>query len=200
MDLYERLAPYIQDYIYRSGWTQFREIQVAACELIFGTDAHIVLSSGTASGKTEAAFLPALTLLDENPSSSVGILYISPLKALINDQFVRIGRLLEESDIPVCRWHGDAPDGAKRRMLRNPRGVLQITPESLESLLINRRESCIRLFSDLRFIIVDEMHYFMESPRGVQLLSLLERMERLAGCRPRRIGLSATLSDPEGAA
>ena len=102
MDLYERLAPYIQDYIYRSGWTQFREIQVAACELIFGTDAHIVLSSGTASGKTEAAFLPALTLLDENPSSSVGILYISPLKALINDQFVRIGRLLEESDIPVC--------------------------------------------------------------------------------------------------
>ena len=200
MDLYERLAPYIQDYIYRSGWTQFREIQVAACELIFGTDAHIVLSSGTASGKTEAAFLPALTLLDENPSSSVGILYISPLKALINDQFVRIGRLLEESDIPVCRWHGDAPDGAKRRMLRNPRGVLQITPESLESLLINRRESCIRLFSDLRFIIVDEMHYFMESPRGVQLLSLLERMERLAGCRPRRIGLSATLSDPDGAA
>ncbi len=198
MDLYERLAPYIQDYIYRSGWTQFREIQVAACELIFGTDAHIVLSSGTASGKTEAAFLPALTLLDENPSSSVGVLYISPLKALINDQFVRIGRLLEESDIPVCRWHGDAPDGAKRRMLRNPRGVLQITPESLESLLINRRESCIRLFSDLRFIIVDEMHYFMESPRGGQLLSLLELAEEKNGQEKEKPGRGGACAE-EGA-
>lgn len=195
MDIFNRLAPYIQDYIYRTNWTELREIQVAACDVIFNTDKNLILSTGTASGKTEAAFFPTLTAIYEKPASSIGILYISPLKALINDQFVRLNEILAEGNISVCRWHGDSSLSAKNKLINNPKGILQITPESLESLIINKREACIKLFSDLRFIIIDEIHYFMASPRGIQLLSLLERIQKLTNCTPRRIGLSATLSD-----
>ena len=87
-DVFSRFAPFIQDYIYRCKWEELREIQVLAAKAIFDTDENLLLSSGTASGKTEAAFLPVLTQLWENPSASVGVLYLSPLKALINDQFV----------------------------------------------------------------------------------------------------------------
>jgi len=198
--VFSRFAPYIQDHIYRQGWSELRPVQLAAAEVIFNTDHHLLLSTGTASGKTEAAFLPVLTLLAENPASSVGILYVSPLKALINDQFVRLRGLLEEGRVPVTRWHGDAPSGGKARLLKDPAGVLQITPESLESLLMHRGASCARLFEDLRFIIVDEVHYFMACERGVQLQCLLTRLERIADCNPRRIGLSATLGSPEAAA
>ena len=102
-DVFYRFAPFIQDYIYRNRWEELRGIQVAAAEAVFDTDENILLSSGTASGKTEAAFLPVLTHLWENPSASVGVLYLSPLKALINDQFERLEELLEEADIPVTK-------------------------------------------------------------------------------------------------
>ena len=200
MDFFSRFSPYIQDYIYRQGWSELRPVQLAAAEALFTTDDHLLLSTGTASGKTEAALLPALTLLNENPAKSVGILYVSPLKALINDQFARLRGLLEEGRVPVTRWHGDAPAGGKARLLKDPAGVLQITPESLESLLMHRRSSCAKLFEDLRFVVVDEVHYFMACERGVQLQCLLARLERIAGCSPRRIGLSATLGSPEAAA
>ena len=199
MSVFERLAPYIQDYIYASKWTELRDIQVSACEAIFDSDDNLLLSSGTASGKTEAAFLPVLTELYNRPSASVGVLYISPLKALINDQFKRLDYLLLESDLPVCKWHGDASATEKNRLLKNPRGILQITPESLESLLIHKRGACIKLFGDLRFVIIDEVHHFMRDSRGVQVLCLLERMQRLTSNIPRRIGLSATLGDIEAA-
>src|SRR5262249_27373117 len=84
---FNRLAPFIQEFIYRHNWTELRQVQVEACRVIFDTEAHLLLAASTASGKTEAAFLPILTLLSENPSSTVGVLYIGPLKALINDQF-----------------------------------------------------------------------------------------------------------------
>lgn len=195
MEVFDRFAPYIQDFIYREGWEELREIQVAACEIIFNTDHNVLLATGTASGKTEAAFLPALTQLYEKPSSSVGILYISPLKALINDQFCRLDSLLKEGDIPVYKWHGEVLQSLKNKLIKNPQGILQITPESLESLLINKQNLCMRLFKDLRFVIIDEVHYFMGSPRGIQLLCQLERLQRLTGVFPRRIGLSATLGD-----
>lgn len=194
-DVFYRLAPFIQDFIYLNKWTELRGIQVAACEAIFDTDCNLLLSSGTASGKTEAAFLPVLTELYNKPSSSVGVLYISPLKALINDQFKRLEQLLDESHIPVCKWHGDASVSKKNALIKNPDGILQITPESLESLLINKRGACLKLFSDLRFVIIDEVHHFMRDSRGVQVLCQLERMQKLTGNIPRRIGLSATLGD-----
>ncbi|MDR1588871.1 MAG: DEAD/DEAH box helicase [Oscillospiraceae bacterium] len=195
MDIFNRLAPFIQDFIYNNNWTELRGVQVASCEAIFDTDDNLLLSSGTASGKTEAAFLPVLTKLYDEPSRSVGVLYISPLKALINDQFKRLEQLIIDSNIPVCKWHGDASPSKKNALIRKPAGILQITPESLESLLTNRRGACLKLFSDLRFVIIDEVHHFMRDQRGIQVLCLLERMQNLTGVVPRRIGLSATLGD-----
>ena len=107
MNVYERYAPWIQEYIYQSGWQTLRAVQNAAGNAIFGTDEYVLLTASTASGKTEAAFFPILTLLDENPSATVGVLYIAPLKALINDQFGRLNELCEEAGIAVNRWHGD---------------------------------------------------------------------------------------------
>jgi len=195
MDVFNRLAPFIQEFIYQNKWEELRGNQVAACEVIFDSDDNLLLSSGTASGKTEAAFLPILTELYNHPSKSVGILYISPLKALINDQFKRLEQMLLDSNIPVTKWHGDASQTQKQRLIKNPEGLLQITPESLESLLTNKRGACLSLFSDLRFVVIDEVHSFMRDVRGLQLLCMLERLKQLTGVNPRRIGLSATLGD-----
>ncbi len=199
MDVFDRYAPFIQDYIYRSGWQSLRAVQNAAGDAIFNTEENVLLTASTASGKTEAAFFPILSLLEENPSATVGVLYIAPLKALINDQFGRLGELCEEVGIPVTRWHGDAPQTQKRKLLRKPAGILQITPESLESLLINKHMEIPSLFGDLRFIVIDEIHSLLRGDRGLQTFCLIERLCALAGCSPRRIGLSATIGSPEDA-
>ena len=199
MNVFGRYAPFIQDYIYRSGWQALRSVQDAAGDAIFGTDDNVLITASTASGKTEAAFFPILTLLDEDPPASVGVMYIAPLKALINDQFGRLSELCAEAGIPVTRWHGDVPQSQKRRLLSKPRGILQITPESLESLMINKHMEIPSLFGDLRFIVIDEIHSLLRSDRGLQAFCLIERMCRLAGCSPRRIGLSATIGNPEEA-
>ena len=198
MSTFEQLAPFIQDYIYRNGWEELREIQVAACDIIFNTADNLLISTPTASGKTEAAFLPVITELYNEPSKSVGVLYIAPLKALINDQFSRIEELLREAYIPVTKWHGDVSVGVKNKLLKNPSGILQTTPESIEAMLMKRKEQAVKLFSDLRFIIIDEVHNFIGEERGTQLISLLERLSKLTGIVPRRIGLSATIGDIEG--
>ncbi len=195
---FERLAPFIQEFIWKHGWTELREIQVRAAGAAFDTDHHLLLASGTASGKTEAAFLPILTQLYEDPSASIGALYIGPLKALINDQFLRLGDLCVEADIPVTAWHGDVAASRKHALLKQPRGILQITPEALEGLLLNRSADLMRMFGDLRWVVIDEVHAFMASDRGGQVLSLLDRLARFARNPeglPRRIGLSATLGD-----
>ncbi|GET39774.1 DEAD/DEAH box helicase [Microseira wollei] len=195
-DAFKRLAPFIQEYIYTQGWTELRSVQIEACRVIFATDAHLLLAAGTASGKTEAAFLPVITLLYEQPATTIGVLYIGPIKALINDQFERLNDLLKEADIPVCSWHGDVARSRKEIFLKDPQGILQITPESLESLLINKNEAELtRLFKDLRFIIIDEIHAFMGSDRGTQILCQLARLSKYVKHPPRRIGLSATLGD-----
>ncbi len=199
MDVFGRYAPFIRDYIYRSGWQSLRAVQNAAGDAIFNTDENVLLTASTASGKTEAAFFPILSLLAEKPSASVGVLYIAPLKALINDQFGRLLELCEEAGIPVTRWHGDVPQTQKRRLLRHPEGILQITPESLESLMINKHMEIPSLFGDLRFIVIDEIHSLLRADRGLQTFCLIERLCRLAGCKPRRIGLSATIGNPEEA-
>ena len=199
MEVFDRYAPFIQDYIYRSGWKTLRAVQNAAGDAIFNTDQNVLLTASTASGKTEAAFFPILSLLEEDPPASVGVLYIAPLKALINDQFGRLSELCEEAGIPVTRWHGDVAQTRKRKLMRKPAGILQITPESLESLLINKHMEIPSLFGDLRFIVVDEIHSLLRADRGGQTFCLIERLCALAGCRPRRIGLSATIGNPEEA-
>jgi ATP-dependent Lhr-like helicase len=106
-------------------------VQLPAAEAIFNTDENVLLTASTASGKTEAAFFPILTEFWENPPSTVGAIYIGPLKALINDQFLRLDDLCAEAGINVWRWHGDVSPSHKNRMLKHPSGILQITPESL---------------------------------------------------------------------
>lgn len=197
MDVFDRYAPFIQDFIYRSNWESLRAIQAAAGEAIFNTDENVLLSASTASGKTEAAFFPILTLFSEDMPRSVGAVYIGPLKALINDQFTRLSELCEEADIPVWHWHGDAAQSHKAKMLKNPSGILQITPESLEAMLLRKHALIPKLFGDLRFIVIDEVHSLMRGDRGGQTLCLIERLSKLAGVEPRRIGLSATIGDLE---
>ncbi len=199
MNVFERYAPFIQDYIYRNNWQALRAVQMAAGESIFSSEDNVLITASTASGKTEAAFFPILTLLEEDPPNSVGVLYIAPLKALINDQFLRLDELCEEEGIPVYRYHGDVAQSHKRKLIKKPRGILQITPESLESLMINKHMEVPTLFSDLRFIVVDEIHSLLRGDRGLQTFCLIERLCKLAGCNPRRIGLSATIGDPEAA-
>ena len=199
MDVFSEYAPFIQDYIYRNQWENLRAIQVAAGDAIFHTDENVLLTASTASGKTEAAFFPILSLFYQDMPTSVGALYIGPLKALINDQFSRLNELCEEADIPVWHWHGDVSQSHKNKLLKHPSGILQITPESLEALLIHKHAALTGLFGDLRFIVIDEIHSLMRADRGGQTLCLIQRLERAAGVRPRRIGLSATIGDPTAA-
>ena len=197
MSVFDRYAPFVQDFIYRNNWESLRAIQVAAADAIFNTDDNVLLSASTASGKTEAAFFPILTLFSEDMPRSVGAIYIGPLKALINDQFMRLNDLCAEANIPVWHWHGDVPQSHKNKMLRNPSGILQITPESLEALLLHKHSYIPKLFGDLRFIVIDEVHSLMRGDRGGQTICLIERLSKLAGVNPRRIGLSATIGDLE---
>ena len=198
MGAFERYAPFVQEYIYRNHWENLRSIQVAAADAIFNTDENVLLTASTASGKTEAAFFPIITLFSENMPSSVGCIYIGPLKALINDQFSRLNDLCAEADIPVWHWHGDVAQSHKEKLMRRPSGILQITPESLEALLLHKHAAIAKLFGDLRFVVIDEVHSLLRGDRGGQTLCLIERLSRIAGVNPRRIGLSATIGDPEG--
>lgn len=200
MDVFSRYAPFIQDYIYQHDWQNLRGIQVAAGEAIFNTDKNVLLCASTASGKTEAAFFPILTMLDEDPPDSVGCLYIAPLKALINDQYDRLSELCEGTDIRVTKWHGDASASRKRALMRKPQGIVQITPESLEALLMRRSMEVPHLFHDLRFIVIDELHSLLRGDRGAQTFCLIQRLQVLSGAHPRRIGLSATIGEPQAAA
>ena len=197
MGVFDRYAPFVQDFIYAHEWENLRGVQVAAGEAIFDTDDHVLLCASTASGKTEAAFFPILTEFWENPPASVGALYIGPTKALINDQFFRLTDLCEEAGINVWHWHGDVSASHKARLVKRPSGILQITPESLEALLMRRHAVVSKLFCDLRYVVIDEVHSLLRQDRGGQCLCLIERLARIAGVQPRRIGLSATIGDPE---
>lgn len=197
MSAFDRYAPFVQDYIYRNRWENLRAIQVAAADAIFNTDENVLLAASTASGKTEAAFFPIITLFSEAPPTSVGCIYIGPLKALINDQFTRLTDLCDEADIPVWHWHGDVAQSHKSRLMKRPSGILQITPESLEAMLLHKHAAIPKLFGDLRFVVIDEVHSLLRGDRGGQTLCLIERLSRIAGVNPRRIGLSATIGDPE---
>lgn len=198
MNIFNRYAPFVQNFIYQNNWESLRAIQVAAGEAIFLTDDHVLLSASTASGKTEAAFFPILTLFTEDMPSSIGAIYVGPLKALINDQFMRLNDLCREAEIPVWHWHGDVSQTHKNKLLKHPSGILQITPESLEALLMHKHADVARLFGDLRFVVIDEVHSLMRGDRGGQTLCLIERLSKLSGSNPRRIGLSATIGDIEG--
>ena len=193
--LFSRFPDFIKDYIYGHGWTELREIQLEAARVIFETDSNLLLSSSTASGKTEAAFFPIISDIVNNPPpvKSISVLYVAPLKSLINDQFYRLDELLQLSGIKVTHWHGDVGASHKSKLLKEPEGILQITPESFESMLMNRSNDIPRLFGSLRYVVIDEIHAMIGSDRGNQVICHLSRLARLIGHSPRRVGLSATL-------
>jgi ATP-dependent helicase Lhr and Lhr-like helicase len=184
----------IQRFIWAEGWEELRDAQEQAIPLIVKADRDVIIAAATAAGKTEAAFFPALTHLLSAGGGGL-IVYISPLKALINDQFGRLERLCEQLDVPVWPWHGDISATSKTRFLAKRSGVLLITPESLEALLCNRGSSVAAIFERAEFFVVDELHAFIGLERGKQLQSLMHRIERALGRRVPRIGLSATLGD-----
>lgn len=191
---FDRLAPPLQRWLWEQGWTGLRDAQAAALPLILDGQRDVVIAAATASGKTEAAFLPLLTRLHESGGRGV-ILYLAPVKALINDQNDRIGMLCDRLELPVVPWHGDIGETVRRRFIADPRGVVLITPESLESLLFRRGADIAGIFAGLLAVVVDELHAFIGSERGRQLQSLLHRLEEALGRRVPRIGLSATLGD-----
>ena len=189
----------IQQWIWQAGWTELKDAQERAIPVILKGERDVIIAAATASGKTEAAYFPILTrmLQEQEP---VCALYISPLKALINDQWGRLSQLCERLEIPVIPWHGDISSSVKHRFTRNPRGCLLITPESLEGLLMREGHSLQRMFGGLRYIVIDELHAFLESDRGKQLQSLLNRVDMANERRVPRIALSATLGQMELAA
>jgi ATP-dependent Lhr-like helicase len=191
------LHPTIQEKLYKMQWEELRSIQKDAILELFTTDHNLIISAKTASGKTEAAFLPILSQIVEKKGVGVSAIYVGPLKALINDQFQRLEKLCELAEIPVFKWHGDVGSSGKAKFLKNPSGVLLITPESIESLFINHPNELSRLFGSLSFIVIDEMHSFIGSERGAHLKSLLSRVLHRSPKGVQLIGLSATFGDPD---
>lgn len=201
---YELYHPKVQRWMYARGWDRLRDAQEQAAGVITDGVQDVIIASATASGKTEAALLPICSVLarqhEVGASPGVAALYVSPLKALINDQYDRIVDLCEPLGLSVHRWHGDAPAAGKARVLRSPAGLLLITPESLEALFVRHGERVRRIFGGLRYVVIDELHSFVGTQRGAQLQSLLHRIDLSARRRVPRIALSATLGDPVSAA
>lgn len=197
---FESLHKHVQAWIWAQNWQQLRSTQAEAVGPILQADTDVIISAATASGKTEAAWLPVLSALaqqmDNGPlPSGVKALYVSPLKALINDQYQRLGSLAESVNLPVHRRHGDVTGGARRALRETPDGLLLITPESLEAMFITQGTRIQGLLNGLQYIVIDEMHSFIGTERGAQLQSLLHRVELAVRRKVPRIGLSATLSD-----
>lgn len=191
---FDLLSEPIRKFIRDKGWEQLRPIQNAAISKILSSDENFILASRTASGKTEAAFLPILSKVNFN-DSGVQVLYISPLIALINDQFYRVEELCKNLDVTVTKWHGEANKTLKDRLIKQPNGIVLITPESLEAMFVNKPFNVKQLFSNLKYVVIDEIHSFIGTDRGTQLKSILSRLQRVNSQSFSIVGLSATIGD-----
>lgn len=194
---YDKLAWPVRKWIRSQGWADLRDIQTQAIHAIKDSHDDVLIAASTAAGKTEAAFLPLISEVYETEKEGEGfdLLYIAPLKALISDQASRLEAICQEAEIPVVPWHGDISSSVKIRARKHPSGILMITPESLEAMFMRNGSDIPRLFHSVRAAILDEVHTMLDSERGIQLQSLLSRLE-IAIQRPiRRVGISATLGD-----
>ena len=191
---FHRLAEPVRRWIWHKGWGSLRDIQERAISALLNDERDVIIAAATAGGKTEAAFLPLISSILEAPGAGgFELVYVGPLRALINDQFERLEDLCDRAELPVFPWHGDISQGVKTRARKNPRGVLLITPESLEALFVLRGLEIPSLFAGTRAIVIDELHALLDNERGIHLRSLLTRLELAVGRRIRRVGLSATL-------
>jgi ATP-dependent Lhr-like helicase len=191
---FDLLAEPVRRFVRDQRWESLRPIQAAAIQHILATDEHYILASRTASGKTEAAFLPILSKVDFR-QPGVQVLYVSPLIALINDQFLRVEQLCRYLDVKVTKWHGEANRTAKKHLVQQPEGIVLITPESLEAMFVNAPYHVKTLFSGLRYVVIDEIHSFLGTDRGLHLQSLLARLRGVNTQAFSIVGLSATIGD-----
>jgi ATP-dependent Lhr-like helicase len=197
MSTFARFPPRLQEAIVsRLGWTALRPVQELAGEAIMDGKNALVLAP-TAGGKTEASVFPVLADLMDRPTEAVGALYIAPIKALLNNQEDRLCTYTEMVGLRSFVWHGDASPSARRRFARAPAELLMTTPESLEVMLLSSWVPVVQLFSDLRVVIIDEVHAMGGTDRGAHLMSVLERFCRFTEHDLQRIGLSATVGNPE---
>ena len=186
----------VQQWVWKQGWTSLKDIQENSIPPILDDNCDVIISAATAGGKTEAVFLPILTtLLKWESVSGYQVLYISPLKSLINDQYRRLQDMTRDMSINVTPWHGDISISKKHNSLKVPNGILIITPESLEALFVHHHFKLKKAFSNLKYIVIDELHAFIPTERGKQLQSLMSRIEHEIGKHIPRIAMSATFSD-----
>ena len=185
---FDLLAEPVRRWVYDQRWQSLRDAQEAAIPVLLAGTADVIVAAATAAGKTEAAFLPICSRLASEPAPGPGtrVLYVAPLKALINDQYDRLSGLCERMEIPVHRWHGDVPGSKKSAFLKRPDGVLLITPESLEALFVVRGPAVGGLLAALQYVVVDELHAFLGTERGAQSCAACYTAWNLpsaAGCR-----------------
>ena len=197
MSVFAKFAPRLQQAIVsRLGWSSLRPVQEAAGEALLAGDNAVVLAP-TAGGKTEAAMFPALSQLVDTAPDGVGVLYVAPIKALLNNQADRLGLYTEMIGLRRFVWHGDIPNHARSQFLKEPAELLMTTPESLEVMLVSPRVDENNLFADLRIVVIDEVHALAGTDRGAHLMSVLERLARVSEHDVQRVGLSATVGNPE---
>ncbi|MFD6811873.1 DEAD/DEAH box helicase, partial [Streptomyces anthocyanicus] len=196
-DPVERLDPVVLHHIVNTlGWPDLRPLQKAAVHpLMDGEDA--ILLAPTAGGKTEAATFPMLSAMREKHWTGTSVLYLAPLKALLNNLVHRVDSYAQWLGRRAALWHGDTPESVRRRIRTESPDFLLTTPESLEAMLISVKTDHTHMLGRVRAVVVDEVHAFAGDDRGWHLLAVLERLERLAGQRIQRIGLSATVGNPD---
>ena len=197
MSHFHLLHPSLQHQIVNAlGWREMRPFQDAVIPPLLAGEHRIILAP-TAGGKTEAAFFPTLSRMLDESWTGLSVLYLCPIKALLNNLDARLARYCTLVGRQSALWHGDVGPGERKATLRSPPDVLLTTPESLEVMLISTKVDERVFFSGLRAVIVDEIHAFAGDDRGWHLLSVLERVQRLAGRELQRIGLSATVGNPD---
>ena len=197
MSNFDRLHPALQHHIVNSlGWRELRPFQDAVIPPIL-TGEHLIVLAPTAGGKTEAAFFPVVSRMLSEGWSGLSVLYVCPIKALLNNLDVRLQRYVTLVGRRSALWHGDVKTSVRRKLLREPPDCLLTTPESLEVMLVSPNVDARAFLGNVRAIVVDEIHAFAGDDRGWHLLSVLERIQRLAGVEMQRIGLSATVGNPE---
>ena len=197
MSVFARFHPRLQDAIVaRLGWTSLRPVQEQAGEVLL--DGHnAVILAPTAGGKTEASMFPTLSGLVADQPEGIGALYIAPIKALLNNQAERLGVYTQMVGLDRFVWHGDTRSYDRKKFLREPTELLMTTPESLEVMLVSQTIDVGKLFADLRVVVIDEIHALAGSDRGAHLISVIERLARLSRHDVQRVGLSATVGNPE---
>ncbi len=176
------------------GFTRPTPPQVAAIpRILAGEDVLVIAPTG--SGKTEAALLPVLDRLAASQRQGIGLLYVTPLRALNRDMQGRLERLCGALGLTVDIRHGDTPQKDRKRQSAKPPDVLITTPETLQAILPGKVMR--RNLRDVRHVIVDEVHQLVQDRRGTQLAVALERLREATGVDFQRIGLSATVAQPE---